>query len=76
MEEGAQKQEIQNKKVQRGLLGKNFLFVQRIQLAASAVQAGGVNGDAAAAKNDDHERSDKENQDQKEEWTLKAGGWR
>ena len=27
MEEGAQKQEIQNKKVERRLLGKNFIFV-------------------------------------------------
>ena len=53
MEEGAQKQEIQNKKVMRKLLGKNFLLVQRIQLAASAKQAGGANGrrrDNAAAK--------------------------
>ena len=53
------------KKVMRRLLGKNFLFVQRIQLPASAKQAGGVNGrgrDEAAAKNDDYERSDEENQ--------------
>ena len=39
MEKGAQKQEIQNKKVVRGLVGKNFLFVQRIQLAVFAKQA-------------------------------------
>ena len=39
-EKGAQKQEIQNKKVVRRLLGKTFLFVQRIQLAASAMQTG------------------------------------
>ena len=31
MEEGAQKQEIQNKNVERRLLGKNLLLVQRIQ---------------------------------------------
>ena len=57
--------EIQNKKVERRLLGKNFLLVQRMQLAASAKQAGGVNGrrrDNAEAKNEDYERSDKENQ--------------
>ena len=34
-EESAQKQEIQTKKVVRRLLGKNFLSVWRIQLAAS-----------------------------------------
>ena len=65
MEEGAQKQEIQNKKVERRLLGKNFLFVQRVQLAAPAKQAGEVNGrrrDEAAATNGDYERSNKENQ--------------
>ena len=59
------------------LLGKNFLVVQRIQLAASAKQAGGVNGrrrDEAAAKNGDHERSDKENQVKREKLTLKADG--
>ena len=63
MEESAQKQEIQNKKVERKLLGKNFLFVWRIQPAASAKQAGGVDGsrgDEAAAKNGDYERSDEE----------------
>ena len=37
MEEGAQKQEIQNKKVVRRLLDNNFLFAQRTQLAASAM---------------------------------------
>ena len=44
---------------------KNFLLVQRIQLAAFAKQAGGVNrrgGDEAAAKDGYHERSDEENQ--------------
>ena len=64
MEESAQKQEIQNKKVARRLLGKNFLLVQRIQLTASANQAGEVNrrrGDEAAAENGYYERSDKEN---------------
>ena len=54
MEEGTRKQEIQIKKVERRLLDKNFLFVQRIQLAASAKQA--------AAKSGYHERSNKENQ--------------
>ena len=56
-------QTIQNKKVERRLLGKNFLLVLRIQLAASAKQAGGVDrrgGDKAAAKNGYHEKSDKE----------------
>ena len=63
MEEGTHKQEIQNKKVVRRLLGKNFLLVKRKQLAASAKQAGGVNGgrrDEAAAKNEDFEGSDEE----------------
>ena len=64
-EKGAQKQEIQSKKVVRRLLGKKFLFVWRIQLAPSAEQAGGVNGrgrDEAAAKNGDYERSDKDSE--------------
>ena len=42
----------------------NFLFVHWKQLAASAKQAGGLNGrrrDQATAKNCDYERSDKEN---------------
>ena len=42
-----------------------IFFVLRIQFAASAKQAGGVNGrrrDEAAATNDVHERSDKEKQ--------------
>ena len=43
MEEGAKKKK-QNQKVERRLLGKNLLSVQRIQLAASAKQAGGVKG--------------------------------
>ena len=41
--------------------GQEFFFVLRLQLAASAKQAGGVNGrrrDEAAAKNDEYERSD------------------
>ena len=62
MEKGAQKQELQNKNVGRRLLGKIFLFVSRIQLAASTKQAGGVNGrrrEEAAAKNSDYERSRK-----------------
>ena len=41
MEEGAQKQEIQNKKAVRRL-GKNLLLVVRQQLAAFAKQAGRV----------------------------------
>ena len=44
MEDGTRKHEIQNMKVERRLLGKKFLVVWRIQLAASAKQAGGVNG--------------------------------
>ena len=62
MEEGAQKQKIQNKGVVRRLLGKNFFLVKRIQFAASARKTGGVNrrrGDEAAAKNDYYERSEK-----------------
>ena len=65
MEKGARKQEIQKKNVMRRLLSKNFLPVQRIQLAASAKEAGRADGrgrDEAAAKNGNHERSDKENQ--------------
>ena len=53
------------RKVERRLLAKSLRFVQRVQLAASAEQAGGVNGrrrDEAAAKNGYHERSHKENQ--------------
>ena len=42
MEAGAQKQEKQNKKVERRLLGQNLRFVQRIQLATAAKQAGKV----------------------------------
>ena len=41
---GAQKQERQNKKVERRLLGQNLRLVQRTQLAATARQAGGVGG--------------------------------
>ena len=54
---------ILNKKVESRLLGKNLRLVQRMP-PASAKQAGGANGrgrDEAAAKNGDHERSDKEN---------------
>ena len=46
-------------------MGKNLRLVQRVQLAATAKLAGGVNGrrrDEAAAKSGDYERSDKENQ--------------
>ena len=52
-------------KVVRRLPGKILLLVWTIQLAASAKQAGGVNGrrgEEAAAKNGYHERSDEENQ--------------
>ena len=44
MEKSAQKQEKQNKKVERRLLGTNLRLVQRqrVQLAATARQAGGV----------------------------------
>ena len=62
----AQKQERQNKKVERRLLGQNLRLVQRMQLATTARQAGGVGGrrrrDESAAKSRDYERSDKENQ--------------
>ena len=44
MEKGAQKQEIQNKNVVKRLLSKNFLPVQRIQLEASAKEAGRADG--------------------------------
>ena len=58
-------QEILNKKVAKRLLGKNLRFVQRVQLAATAKQAGGVGGrrrDEPAAKKEYYEGSDKENQ--------------
>ena len=64
MEEGAQKPEIQNKKVGRRLLGKNFSSF-RIQPAASAKQTRRADGrgiDDAAARHGYHERSDKETQ--------------
>ena len=51
--------------MERRLLGKNLRFVQRVQLAASAKQAGGVNGrrrDEAAAMNEDYEGFDEEDQ--------------
>ena len=63
MEACAKKQKVQNTKV--GLLGKNLRFVQRVQPAASAKQAGGVNGrrrDEAAAENGGYERFDEVNQ--------------
>ena len=52
------------------MLGKNLRFVQRVQLAASAKQAGGVNGrrrDEAAAKNVFYEGFDSENQIKRKE---------
>ena len=65
MEAGAQKQKVQDTKVRRRLLGKNLRFVQRVQLAATAKQAGGFVGrrrDEAAAKNEDYEGCDEEHQ--------------
>ena len=64
MEKSTQEQKIHNKKVVRRSLGENFLLVQKIEFAASAKQAGGVyrRGDEAAAMDDYHERSGKENQ--------------
>ena len=65
MEDGAQKQEIQNKKMERRVLGKNVRFVQRVQLAADAKQAVRVNGrrrDEAVAKDENYEGFDEENQ--------------
>ena len=64
MEEGAQKQEKQNKKVGRRLLSQNLRLVQRIQLAAAGKQSGGVcerGRDEVAAKNADYDISDEEN---------------
>ena len=55
------KQEIQNKNVERRLLGKHFLLDKRIQLTEFAKQTRGVDrrgGDEAAAKDGYHERSD------------------
>ena len=78
VETGAQKQEMQNKKEERRLLGKNLRLVQRISFAASAKQAGRVNGrrtGEAAAKNEDYEGFDEEDQiKRKKEWTLKTDG--
>ena len=64
MEAGAQKQDIQNENVVRKLLGKNLRFV-RVQLAATAKQARGFGGrrrDDTAAKNEEYEGFDEENQ--------------
>ena len=64
MEARAKKQNIQDTKVVRRLLGKNLRLVQRIQRVASAKQAGGVNEgrrDEAAAKNEGDERCDEGN---------------
>ena len=59
------------RKCVRRLLGKSLLFVQRIQLAASANVNRGESAeeedDEAAAKNDDYEGSDEGRSDQKEE---------
>ena len=75
MEKSTKKQEIYNFKVVSRLLGKNFILVYRIQLAAFAKQAGGVNrrgGDEAAAKDGYHERSDKENQIKRKDGCQKS----
>ena len=59
------KQEIQNKKMERRLLGRNLLFVQRIHFAADAKQSGRVTGsrrDEAVAKDENYEGFYKENQ--------------
>ena len=50
--------------MRRRLLDNKFLLVKRIQLAAHAKQAGGVNGstrDEAAAKNENYEGFDEKN---------------
>ena len=52
MEACTEKQEVQDTKVERRLLGKNLRFVQRVQLAATGKQA--------AAKNEGYERYDEE----------------
>ena len=49
----------------RRLLGKNISLVQRVQLAATAEQAGGAGGsrrDEATTENEDYEGSDEEDQ--------------
>ena len=73
MEARTKKQQIQDTKVVRRLLGKNLRFVQRIQRVASAKQAkGGVNEgrrDEAAGTNEDHEGKKQRKLDQKEGWT-------
>ena len=74
---GCAGQEIQNKRVVRRLLGKNLRFVQRVQFAVVVKQAGGVGGgrrDEAAAKNEEYEGFDKENQIKRIELTLGADG--
>ena len=67
MEDGAQKQVVQNKKkMERRVLGNSLRFVQRVQLAADAKQAVRVNGrrrrDEAVAKDENYEGFDEENQ--------------
>ena len=54
----AKKQEIQDEKVERRLLCKNFRLFQRLQPSASAQHASGFDGrkrDGAAEKNEDYE---------------------
>ena len=69
MEACALKQETQNNKAGRRLLGKKLRFVQKVQPAESAKQAGGVNG----AKNGDYEGFDEE--DLKERMDAENRWW-
>ena len=56
MEKGAQKQEIQSKKVEKRLLGKNFLLVKRTQLAASNENYDGFDKEIRSKGRTDAER--------------------
>ena len=59
------------------MLGKNLRFVQRLQLAVVAKKAGGVGGrrrDGAAAKIEDYEGFDEENQIKKKAMAPEADG--
>ena len=61
MEACTKKEQVEDTKVVRILLGKNHRLVQSVQPAASAKQAGGVNGrkrDEAAGKNEYYEGFD------------------
>ena len=64
MEACTKKQEVQNTKVERRLLGKNFRFVQRLQAAACEKHARRFDrrrGDEGVAKNEDYEGQVEEN---------------